>query len=77
MESSAFYEQRTKESCYEYVYTEKQIFGMVLQRTILSLSESKKQVQLINKKRKNIYFANITKNESNQTRESSWNSFKP
>lgn len=77
MESSPFYEQRTKESCYEYVYTEKQIFGMVLQRAILSLSESKKQVQLINKKRKNIYFANITKNESNQTRESSWNSFKP
>ena len=77
MESSPFYEQRTKEICYEYVYTEKQIFGMVLQRTILSLSESKKQVQLINKKRKNIYFANITKNESNQTRESSWNSFKP
>ena len=50
---------------------------MVLRRTILSLSESKTQVQLINKKRKNIYFANITKNESNQTRESSWNSFKP
>ena len=50
---------------------------MVLQTAILSLSESKKQVQLINKKRKNIYFANITKNESNQTRESSWNSFKP
>lgn len=50
---------------------------MVLQRTILSLSASKTQVQLINKKRKNIYFANITKNESNQTRESSWNSFKP
>ena len=49
---------------------------MVLQRITLSLSESKKQVQLINKKSKEIYFANITKNESNQTRESSWNHLK-